>query len=56
MNSSHSHRCQRGDSDWGFGLILLAVAVIFLLFSHPDDTKKSIAESMQIIFHKEAVK
>ena len=53
---ANSHRYQKGDSDWGFGLMLLAVAVIFLLFAHPVDGKLSIAESLQVMFHKEANK
>ena len=57
MSATNSHiRHQRGESDWGFGLLLLAIAVVFLLFAHPDESKKSIAESLQIIFHKEATK
>ena len=49
-------RYQRGDSDWSFGALMLAVAVILLLFAHPIDGKLSIAESLQLILHKEASK
>ena len=56
MSATNSHRYQRGSSDWGFGLMLIALAVIFLLFAHPIDGKLSIAESLQVMFHKEAHK